>query len=64
MQMYPVVLDGLCEVAKREMKKKSDSDLGSWKRAVTMADGTWQTRGWHSKNTTFTIRNYFNGALL
>ena len=36
--------------------------LGLWKRAVTMADGTWQTRGWHSKNATFTIR--VNGALL
>ena len=56
--MYPVVkamVDDLCEVAKREMK---DGDLGSWKRAVTTADGTWQTRGWHSKNATFTIRNY------
>ena len=58
------MLDDLCEVAKREMKEKSDGDLGSWKRAVTTADGTWQTRGWHSKNATFTIRNYFNGALL
>ena len=35
-----------------EMKEKHDGDLGSWKRAVTMADGTW---GWHSKNATFTI---------
>ena len=44
-KMYPVVkamVDDLCEVAKREMK---DGDLGSWKRAVTTADGTWQTRG-------------------
>ena len=24
-------LDDLCEVAKREMKEKSDRDLGSWK---------------------------------
>ena len=40
-------------VAKREMKEKNDGDLGSWKRAVTTADGTWQTRGWHSKNATF-----------
>ena len=53
-----------CEVAKREMKEKNDGDLGSWKPAVTTADGTWQTRGWHSKNATFTIRNYLNGALL
>ena len=37
---------------------------GSWKRAVTTADGTWQTRGWHSKNATFTIRYHLNGALL
>ena len=66
-KMYPVVkamVDDLCEVAKREMKEKNYGDLGSWKRAVTTADGTWQTRGWHSKNATFTIRNYFNGALL
>ena len=58
-KMYPVVksmVDDLCEVAQREMKGKSDGDLGSWKRAVTTADGTWQTRGWHSKNATFTIR--------
>ena len=63
-KMYPVVkamVDDLCEVAKREMK---DGDLGSWKRAVNTADGTWQTRGWHSKNATFTITNYLNGALL
>ena len=56
--MYPVVkamVDDLCEVAKREMKETNDGDLGSWKRAVTTADGTWQTRGWHSKNATFTI---------
>ena len=48
----------------KEMKAKSDHELGSWNRAVTTADGTWQTRGWHSKNSTFSIRNYFNGALL
>ena len=60
-KMYPVVkamVDDLCEVAKREMKEKNDGDLGSWKRAVTTADGTWH------KNATFTIRNYLNGALL
>ena len=31
---------------------------------MTTADGTWHTRGWHSKNATFSIRNYLNGALL
>ena len=58
------MVDDLREVAKLEMKEKNDGDLGSWKRVVTMADGTWQTRGWHSKNATFTIRYYLNGALL
>ena len=65
--MYPIVksmLDEMCETAKQEMKDKKEDELGSWKRAVTVADGTWQTRGWHSKNATFTIRNYLNGALL
>ena len=65
--MYPIVksmLDEICESAKQEMKDKKEDELGSWKRAVTVADGTWQTRGWHSKNATFTIRNYLNGALL
>ena len=44
-KLYPVVksmVDEICEVAKQEMKDKNDGDLGSWKRAVTMADGTWQ----------------------
>ena len=64
--MYPVVksvLDDICEMAKQEMKD-NDDEFRSWKHAVTVADGTWQTRGWHSKNATFTIRNYLNGALL
>ena len=65
--MYPKVksiLDEVCKAAKQEMEGKSEDELGSWKRAVTVADGTWQTRGWHSKNATFTIRNDLNGALL
>ena len=65
--MYPIVkamLDDVCETAKQEMKDKKEDELGSWQRAVTVTDGMWQTRGWHSKNATFTIRNYLNGALL
>ena len=46
----------------KEMKKLEEGKLGSWKQAVTV--GTWQTRGWHSKNATFSIGNYFSGALL
>ena len=39
------------------MKEKNDGDLGSWKRAVTTAKPG-------AGIVTFTIRNYFNGALL
>ena len=62
--MYPVVKSFLDDIAKEEMKAKDKNELGSWKRAVTVGDGTWHTRGWHSKNATFTIRNYLKGALL
>ena len=65
--MYPVVLemvDRMCEEAKTEMKNMDQRELGSWSRAVTSADGTWMTRGFHSKNFTFSIRNYYTGALL
>ena len=58
------MLDEVCEAAKQEMRDMKESELGSWQNAVTVADGTWQTRGWHSKNATFTIRNYLTGALL
>ena len=66
-RLHPIVkkmLDEMCEEAKQEMKKLDDKTLGSWKRAVTSADGTWMTRGYFSKNGTFSIRNYLNGALL
>ena len=46
------------------MKALNPKDLGSWSQAVTSADGTWLTRGHHSKNATFSIRNYLSGALL
>ena len=65
--MYPIeksILDEICKGTKQEMKDKNDDELGSWKCAITVADGTWQTRGRHSKNATFTIRNYLNGSLL
>ena len=66
-KMYPVVkqlLDENCEDAKADMKAMNQAQLGSWSRGVTSADGTWMTRGYHSKNATFSIRNYLNGALL
>ena len=65
-RMFPIVeamLNEMCDMSE-EMKKLEEDKLGSWKRAVTVADGMWQTRGWHRKNATFSIRNYFSGAPL
>ena len=66
-RMYPIVkemVDEMCEDAKDDMRNMDQSELGSWSRAVTSADGTWMTRGFHSRNATFSVRNYYNGALL
>ena len=54
----------MCNQEKERMKAMDQTKLGSWSEAVTCADGIWQTRGFHSKNGTFTIRNYDTGALL
>ena len=62
-RLHPVVNE-MCEDAKNDMKCISNEKLGSWKQAVTSADGVWHTRGYHSKNGSFTVRNYINGALL
>ena len=65
--MHPVVkrmLDNMCEVAKKEMQMLKPGQLGSWKQAVTTADGAWQTRGYHSKNFTYSVRNYMTNSLL
>ncbi len=65
--IYPVVksmLDEACEQAKAEMKGMNQAALGSWQRAITTADGVCLTRGYHSQNHSFTIRNYRNNALL
>ena len=66
-RMYPVVkemVDEMCKDAKDDMRNMDQSELGSWSRAVTSADGTWMMHGFHSKNATFSIRNYYSGALL
>ena len=46
--------DGQCEVAKQEMKKAPPDEIGSWQRAVTVADGAWMTRGHHSSMSVIT----------
>ena len=64
--MYPVVkemVDEMCEDAKNDMRRMDQCELGSWSHAIRSADGTWMTHGYHSKNATFSIRNYNNGAL-
>ena len=41
-EFYETIVKAMVDdLAKREMKDKNDGDLGSWKRAVTTADGTW-----------------------
>ena len=65
--MYPHVkgiLDDMCEQAKETMKQKNDSELGSFKNAVTCGDAAWLTRGYHSQNATYTLRNFQTGGLL
>ena len=55
--MYPVanaMLDEQCEIAKKEMKSKAATELGSFQNTVTNADGAWMTRGHHSQNFTYT----------
>ena len=66
-KLYAIVkemVDAMCFEAKQDMQHMDQSELGSWNRAITSADGTWITHGFHSKNATFSIRNYMNGALL
>ena len=65
--MHPVVkemVDKMCTEARETRKKKNPSEYGSWKKAVTLADGAWMTRGHHSQNFTFSVRNYFTCELL
>ena len=58
------LLDGQCEVAKQEMKNAPPDEIGSWQRAVTVADGAWMTRGHHSQNFTFHVRDYMRNSVL
>ena len=58
------LLDGQCEVAKQEMKKAPPDEIGSWQRAVTVADGAWMTRGHHSQKFTFHVRDYMRNSVL
>ena len=58
------LLDKQCELAKESMKKLPDTQIGSFKRAVTTSDGCWQIRGHSSPNATFVIIDYYSHGLL
>lgn len=45
------------------MKTLQDHEAGSWKKAITCADGVWLTKGYHSTNGSATVRNYQNNSL-
>ena len=62
--MYPVVKDDkLCVDAKDDMRHTDQSELGLRSRAVMSADGTWMTRGHHSKNGTLSIELFFTVSI-
>ena len=50
----------MCDEAKTEMKEMDSGEIGKWKWAVTTANSCWLTRGYHSRNATFTIRNLYD----
>ena len=58
------LLDSQCELGKREMQSAPTDQIGSWNRAVTVGDGVWQTRGHHSQNFTFHIRDHVRNSVL
>ena len=58
------LLDNQCELGKREMQSAPPDQIGSWNRAVTVGDGAWQTRGHHSQNFTFHIRDHVRNSVL
>ena len=65
--MYPVVktlLDDATNEARDYTKEKDPSTLGSWKKLVTTADGCWLTRGFHSQNATYVIKDYVENTIL
>ena len=53
-----------CDEAKADMIALPSTQLGSWEHAVTASDGTWLTRGHHSRNHTYSLRNFMNNSLL
>lgn len=46
------------------MKVLDSTMLGSFKSAVITGDGAYLTRGYFSKNSTYTLRNKFTNEVL
>ena len=46
------------------MQSAPPDQIGSWNRAVTVGDGAWQTRGHHSQNFTFHVRDHVRNSVL
>ena len=62
--MYPHVQNMVDGLAKQKMKEKPVAELCSFQNAVTTADGARLTRGHHSQNFAYQVRDYLTGALL
>ena len=58
------LFDEQCRIAKEEMKQAPSSEIGSWDRAANVADGAWMTRGHHSQNFTFHVRDYVRNSVV
>ncbi len=63
-QPVHTLLSGICEGVKDDMKQMPQDKVGSWANAVTTSDGVWLTRGFFSKNFTFSVWNYLTKGLL
>ena len=50
------MLQEMCEGAKEAMKALPATELGSWKKAVTIADACWLTRGHFSQYCTSIVK--------
>ena len=53
------ILDEMCK-KKERMKELPDEELSSWKRALLILNGTWQTRGHLTKNVFFCNKELHN----
>ncbi|CAG0900456.1 unnamed protein product [Darwinula stevensoni] len=63
---HPVqtMVDKMCSRTIYEMLKKDPGEVGCISRAITTSDGAWLTRGSHSKNSSFIIRDFLTGGYL